>query len=120
MFFESPSRLASTLDDLAAIPPTVRVAGLTKDYRIRQGGFRSEAFRAVDDVSFAIPRGKTLALVGESGSGKSTVAKMVLKLEEPTSVVIEIDGQDVSKLSNAQAFGPVSYTHLTLPTKRIV
>ena len=53
-----------TLDDLAAIPPTVRVAGLTKDYRIRQGGFRSEAFRAVDDVSFAIPRGKTLALVG--------------------------------------------------------
>mgnify|MGYP002039023396 FL=1 len=52
-----------TLDDLAAIPPTVRVAGLTKDYRIRQGGFRSEAFRAVDDVSFAIPRGKTLAPV---------------------------------------------------------
>ena len=94
-----------TLDDLADIPPTVRVAGLTKDYRIRQGGFRSEAFRAVDDVSFAIPRGKTLALVGESGSGKSTVAKMVLKLEEPTSGTIEIDGKDVSKLSNAQAFG---------------
>ncbi|KQQ68737.1 dipeptide ABC transporter ATP-binding protein [Microbacterium sp. Leaf320] len=94
-----------TLDDLADIPPTVRVAGLTKDYRIRQGGFRSEAFRAVDDVSFEIPRGKTLALVGESGSGKSTVAKMVLKLEEPTSGTIEIDGQDVSRLSNAQAFG---------------
>lgn len=94
-----------TLEDLAAIPPTVRVAGLTKDYRIRQGGFRSEAFRAVDNVSFEIPKGKTLALVGESGSGKSTVAKMVLKLEEPTSGTIEIDGQDVSKLSNAQAFG---------------
>ncbi|GAA2929972.1 ABC transporter ATP-binding protein [Microbacterium luteolum] len=94
-----------TLEDLADIPPTVRVAGLTKDYKIRQGNFRSEAFRAVDDVSFEIPRGKTLALVGESGSGKSTVAKMVLKLEEPTSGTIEIDGQDVSKLSNAQAFG---------------
>ncbi|MEV4666790.1 ABC transporter ATP-binding protein [Microbacterium sp. LWO12-1.2] len=94
-----------TLEDLADIPPTVRVAGLTKDYRIRQGGFRSEAFRAVDDVNFEIPRGKTLALVGESGSGKSTVAKMVLKLEEPTSGTIEIDGQNVSKLSNAQAFG---------------
>ncbi len=94
-----------TLDDLADIPPTVRVAGLTKDYRIRQGNFRSEAFRAVDDVSFEIPRGKTLALVGESGSGKSTVAKMVLKLEEPTSGTIEIDGQDVSRLSSAQAFG---------------
>ncbi|RUQ05488.1 MULTISPECIES: ABC transporter ATP-binding protein [unclassified Microbacterium] len=94
-----------TLDDLAAIPPTVRVTGLTKDYKIRQGNFRSEAFRAVDDVSFEILRGKTLALVGESGSGKSTVAKMVLKLEEPTSGTIEIDGQDVSRLSNAQAFG---------------
>ena len=94
-----------TLDDLADIPPTVRVAGLTKDYKIRQGSFRSEAFRAVDDVSFEIPKGKTLALVGESGSGKSTVAKMVLKLEEPTSGTIEIDGQDVSRLSNAQAFG---------------
>ncbi|MBS0025532.1 dipeptide ABC transporter ATP-binding protein [Microbacterium paraoxydans] len=94
-----------TLEDLADIPPTVRVAGLTKDYKIRQGNFRSEAFRAVDDVSFEIPRGKTLALVGESGSGKSTVAKMVLKLEDPTSGTIEIDGQDVSGLSNAQAFG---------------
>ncbi|MFD7870354.1 dipeptide ABC transporter ATP-binding protein [Microbacterium sp. NPDC059771] len=94
-----------TLEDLADIPPTVRVAGLTKDYKIRQGNFRSEAFRAVDDVSFEIPRGKTLALVGESGSGKSTVAKMVLKFEDPTAGTIEIDGQDVSGLSNAQAFG---------------
>ncbi|REJ07652.1 ABC transporter ATP-binding protein [Microbacterium bovistercoris] len=93
-----------TFDDLADIPPTVRVSGLVKDYKIRQGGFRSIPFRAVDDVSFDIPRGKTLALVGESGSGKSTVAKMVLKLEEPTAGAIEIDGEDISKLSNAQAF----------------
>ncbi|MFK3679922.1 dipeptide ABC transporter ATP-binding protein [Microbacterium sp. NPDC090218] len=98
-------RGVETLEDLADIPPTVRVAGLTKDYRIRQGGFRSEMFRAVDDVSFEIPRGKTLALVGESGSGKSTVAKMVLKLEDPTSGTIEIDGMDVSGFSRAQAFG---------------
>ena len=98
-------RGVETLEDLAAIPPTVRVAGLTKDYRIRQGGFRGEMFRAVDDVSFEIPRGKTLALVGESGSGKSTVAKMVLKLEDPTSGTIEIDGMDVSGFSRAQSFG---------------
>ncbi|MFJ4173776.1 dipeptide ABC transporter ATP-binding protein [Microbacterium sp. NPDC089696] len=97
-------RGVATTDDLTGTP-SVRVEGLTKDYRIRQGNFRSEPFRAVDDVSFTIPRGKTLALVGESGSGKSTVAKMVLKLEEPTSGLIEIDGQDVSHLSNAQAFG---------------
>jgi peptide/nickel transport system ATP-binding protein len=98
-------RGVETLEDLADIPPTVRVAGLTKDYRIRQGGFRSEQFRAVDDVSFEIPRGKTLALVGESGSGKSTVAKMVLKLEDPTSGTIEIDGMDVSGFSRSQSFG---------------
>jgi len=55
-------------------------------------------------VSFEIPRGKTLALVGESGSGKSTVAKMVLKLENPTAGTIEIAGEDVSALSPAQSF----------------
>ena len=93
------------LGDLATPHPAVKVAGLTKDYKIRQGNFRSEPFRAVDDVSFEIPRGKTLALVGESGSGKSTVAKMVLKLEEPTAGSIEIDGTEISRLSNAQAFG---------------
>lgn len=97
-------RGVETMEDLSNIPPTVRVSGLTKDYKIRQGGFRSEPFRAVDDVSFEIPRGKTLALVGESGSGKSTVAKMILKLEEPSAGTIEIDGKDVSRLSNAQAF----------------
>ncbi|MCC4906847.1 ABC transporter ATP-binding protein [Microbacterium sp. cx-59] len=98
------SRGIETVDDLADLAPTVRVTDLTKDYKIRQGGFRSEPFRAVDKVSFEIPRGKTLALVGESGSGKSTVAKMVLKLEEPTSGAIEIDGTDVAKLSNRDAF----------------
>ncbi|MFE6995384.1 dipeptide ABC transporter ATP-binding protein [Microbacterium sp. NPDC057659] len=82
----------------------VKVEGLTKDFKIRQGNFRSELFRAVDDVSFEIPRGKTLALVGESGSGKTTVARMVLQLESPTSGLIEVGGEDVSHLSNAQAF----------------
>jgi peptide/nickel transport system ATP-binding protein len=93
-----------TSDDLADLAPTVRVTDLTKDYKIRQGGFRSEPFRAVDAVSFEIPRGKTLALVGESGSGKSTVAKMLLRLEEPTSGSIEIDGTDIAKLSGREAF----------------
>ena len=91
-----------TSEDIAGIPPTVSVRELTKDYKIRQGSFRSVPFRAVDAVSFDIPRGKTLALVGESGSGKSTVAKMVLKLEEPTSGTIQIDGADISGLSGRE------------------
>lgn len=98
-------RGAETLQEVSSTQPAVRVTDLTKDYKIRQGNFRSEALRAVDNVSFEIPKGKTLALVGESGSGKSTVAKMVLKLEEQTSGTIEIDGQDVSGLSRAQSFG---------------
>ncbi|WP_100813734.1 dipeptide ABC transporter ATP-binding protein [Microbacterium lacus] len=84
--------------------PAIEVRDLVKEYKIRLGGFRSEAFRAVDGVSFQIPRGKTLALVGESGSGKSTVAKMVLKLEDPTSGDVFVDGQDVAKLSGREAF----------------
>ncbi|WP_298741741.1 ABC transporter ATP-binding protein [uncultured Microbacterium sp.] len=93
-----------TTADVAGIPPTLRVRDLTKDYQIRQGSFRSTPFRAVDSVSFDIPRGKTLALVGESGSGKSTVAKMVLALEAPTSGTIEIDGENVSALSKRALF----------------
>ncbi|WP_309068075.1 ABC transporter ATP-binding protein [Microbacterium sp.] len=92
------------LDDVADAPPVVEVRDLVKEYRIRKGGFRSEPFRAVDGVSFAIPRGKTLALVGESGSGKSTVAKMVLQLETVTSGQILIDGKDPSSMSGKDVF----------------
>lgn len=80
----------------------VRVKDLVKDYKIRTGGFSSVPLRAVDHVSFDIPQGSTLALVGESGSGKSTVAKMMLRIEAPTSGSIEIGGQDVATLRGAE------------------
>ena len=54
---------------------------LTKEFKLPR---QKEMFKAVDDVSFSIKKGTTLAIVGESGSGKSTVANMVLKLLEPT------------------------------------
>ena len=50
---------------------------------------------AVDGVSFEIPPGETLALVGESGCGKSTVARLLLRLDHPTSGRVLVDGQDV-------------------------
>ena len=53
------------------------------------------ATRVVDDVSLTIARGETLGLVGESGSGKSTVARMLLRLIEPTSGTVRFDGTDV-------------------------
>ena len=56
-------------------------------------------FKAVDDVSFSLKRGTTLAIVGESGSGKSTVANMVLRLLEPTSGTVSYEGDDISTFS---------------------
>lgn len=80
--------------------PAVVVENLTKVYKIRGAG----EFTAVNDVSFQIPRGTTMALVGESGSGKSTVAKMLLKLEDTTSGRILIEGIDIAAMNNRQVF----------------
>lgn len=65
-------------------------------------GSRTEAFRAVDDVSFSIPRGGTLALVGESGCGKSTIAKAIVRLLKPTSGRIVLDGTDLATMGERQ------------------
>jgi oligopeptide/dipeptide ABC transporter ATP-binding protein len=73
---------------------------LTKHFPLRRGLFGSDpgAVRAVDGVSFAIEAGRTLGVVGESGCGKSTTAKLVLKLEEPTSGEIRFEGRALQKL----------------------
>ena len=55
-----------------------------------------QLLRAVDDVSFAIPRGETLSLVGESGCGKSTVARLICGLYAPTAGSILFDGIDLA------------------------
>ncbi len=68
----------------------LEVRNLVKDFRIRSG-LRSSTLRAVNDVSFTLEPGRTVALVGESGSGKSTVAKMIAQLETPTSGEILLD-----------------------------
>jgi len=80
------------------LAPVIVVENLTKVFKIRGQKITAKEFKAVDDVSFSIKRGTTLALVGESGSGKSTVAKLLLKLEEPTSGSIKVDGTDIAAL----------------------
>ncbi|WP_296647095.1 ABC transporter ATP-binding protein [Rhodoluna sp.] len=82
----------------------VKVSNLEKVYSIKGSGFKSTPFTAVSGVSFEIKRGTTLALVGESGSGKSTVAKMVLGLEKPTSGEIEVDGKQLAGMKPAALF----------------
>ncbi|WP_265520259.1 ABC transporter ATP-binding protein [Oerskovia flava] len=69
----------------------LEVKDLVKDFTVRKGLKRSK-LRAVNDVSFTLEPGKTIALVGESGSGKSTVARMIAKLETPSSGEILLDG----------------------------
>lgn len=65
----------------------VQARGLVKEY--------GSGARVVEDVSFTIARGETLGLVGESGSGKSTVARMLLRLIEPTAGEVLYDGKDL-------------------------
>ena len=85
--------------------PVIVVENLTKVYSVRKGGLRSENFTAVDDVSFTISKGTTTALVGESGSGKSTVAKLLLRLEQISSGSVRIQGKDVASLSGRELLG---------------
>ncbi|CAN7321702.1 ABC transporter ATP-binding protein [Mesorhizobium sp. LjRoot246] len=72
------------------------VSNLTKRYR--RGG---KSIAAVDDISFHIGPGETLALAGPSGSGKSTIARLVLRLIEPDAGRIEFEGSDFLALSGA-------------------
>ncbi|MBL3700596.1 dipeptide ABC transporter ATP-binding protein [Leucobacter luti] len=84
--------------------PVIEVSGLGKVYKIRKGSFGSEDFHAVSGATFTVNRGETMALVGESGSGKSTIAKMVLQLEKPSSGTIRIAGKETAGMSRAELF----------------
>jgi oligopeptide/dipeptide ABC transporter ATP-binding protein len=77
------------------------VEDLVKHYPVRKGVIaRTVGYvRAVDNISFSIPRGKTLGLVGESGCGKTTAGRTILRLIEPTSGRVVFDGKEIFKLS---------------------
>src|SRR5690242_13369323 len=80
------------------------VRDLMKHYPIRKGVVPKTVgyVRAVDGISFSIPRGKTLGLVGESGCGKTTTGRTILRLVEPTSGRVVFDGHDVFSLGSRQ------------------
>lgn len=73
---------------------------LVKHFPVTRGLLHKKAgvVRAVDGVSFSIPRGRTLGLVGESGCGKSTTGRLILRLIEATSGEVRFNGQDVLRL----------------------
>jgi oligopeptide transport system ATP-binding protein len=82
----------------------LQVRDLAKYFAVHTGLFgRGEAaVKAVDGVSFDVHAGQTVAIVGESGCGKSTVARLVLRLIEPTRGTVRLEGRDLTGLSPAQ------------------
>src|SRR5580704_10453170 len=84
--------------------PLLEVTDLVKHYAVRGGVLRRRVgtVHAVDGVSFSVGTGEPLGLVGESGCGKSTVARTVLRLVEPTSGAIRLNGLDIAPLSKAE------------------
>lgn len=99
---ESSELLAGKAE--ASDEEVIRVENLTKEFDIRGEKGAKKKLLAVDDVSFSLRKGATLALVGESGSGKSTVANMVLNLLDPTSGKVFYKGTDLSTLGSHELF----------------
>ncbi|WP_104081470.1 ABC transporter ATP-binding protein [Cryobacterium sp. Y11] len=100
--------VATTSRDAAlqpAVDNLVEVRDLTKVFTIRATGTGvASQFTAVDQMSFGIPRGRTVSIVGESGSGKSTTANLILGLEPITSGTILFAGADMASLGKRELF----------------
>ena len=80
----------------------VVIEELVKEYPVR-GADDSVTLVALDSVSLTVERGEILGIMGESGCGKSTLAKVLLRLEPPTSGRVTVDAEDLSRLTKAQA-----------------
>jgi peptide/nickel transport system ATP-binding protein/oligopeptide transport system ATP-binding protein len=78
--------------------PLLEAEGLVKHFPSRDS---RGLVRAVDGVSLALWPGETLGIVGESGSGKSTVARLLLRLVEPTAGTVRFEGEDLGRLGTA-------------------
>jgi oligopeptide/dipeptide ABC transporter ATP-binding protein len=95
----------------AGAAPLLEVRELVKHFPLPRGPLAAllrrprERVRAVDGVSFALERGRTLGLVGESGCGKSTLGRLILRLHEADAGEVRVDGVDLVRLPEA-ALGP--------------
>ena len=105
--YPEPMRLVGEKKNKALKPivgtdqPLLKVNNLVTHYPVKGGVLRRTVARvhAVEDVSFTIMKGKTLSLVGESGCGKSTVGRSLIRLVEPNSGNVNLDGQNILSLN---------------------
>src|SRR5207237_9556240 len=86
----------------AGDPIILEVKGLNKTFFLKEGLFGKRAVPAVRDVSFRLPRGKTLGLVGESGSAKTTGGLTLMRLHDATSGEVVFEGRDLLKLTERE------------------
>ena len=94
--FGTKSLVSESSNDISS-DDVMRVEGMSKRYAFRTGMLgRRTQLTAVDDISFSVPRGKTVGIVGESGSGKSTTARMLLLLEASSAGKVEFEGDPVT------------------------
>jgi len=98
---------------MLGVPPLLEVSALVKEYsaagsgaawlaRLRGAAPPMKPFRAVDGISFSLRAGESVGLVGESGCGKSTTSAMVMRLLDPTSGSIRLNGRDIGAVPAAQ------------------
>jgi oligopeptide/dipeptide ABC transporter ATP-binding protein len=89
---------------VSANPPVIEVKDLKKHFPVKKGLLRRTVGQvyAVDGVTFTVRSGETLGLVGESGCGKTTAGRAAMRLVEPTSGSIKVEGKEIIGLSKAE------------------
>ncbi len=98
--FATPGAVPPVFQDTVSGEPVLQVRNLTTRFDVRRGilGRIAGRIHAVEQVSFDLHPGETLAIVGESGCGKSTLGRSIIRLEQPHSGTIQLAGRDVTKL----------------------